>query len=34
MAQYARNQWYVAAWGKDLGHAPLAWLICEEPVVL
>lgn len=31
---YLRNAWYVAAWGHELGQAPLARTILEEPVVL
>lgn len=31
---FVRNRWYVAAWSKDLARAPLARLICGEPVVL
>ena len=34
MSEFVRNQWYVAAWSKDVGRAPLARLICGEPVVL
>jgi phenylpropionate dioxygenase-like ring-hydroxylating dioxygenase large terminal subunit len=31
---FVRNQWYVAAWAKDVGNTPLSRLICEEPIVL
>ena len=34
MGKYAINQWYVAAWARDVGRALLARTICEEPVVL
>lgn len=34
MANYARNQWYVAVWSRDLGRTPLARMICEESIVL
>ncbi|MBV9151473.1 MAG: Rieske 2Fe-2S domain-containing protein, partial [Alphaproteobacteria bacterium] len=29
-----RNAWYIAAWADELGSAPLARRICNEPVVL
>ena len=29
-----RNAWYIAAWADELGTAPLARRICNEPVVL
>ncbi|HVC59907.1 MAG TPA: aromatic ring-hydroxylating dioxygenase subunit alpha [Acetobacteraceae bacterium] len=29
-----RNAWYVAAWADEIGHAPLARRICNQPVVL
>lgn len=31
---FIRNAWYVAAWADELGEAPLARRICNEPVVL
>jgi vanillate O-demethylase monooxygenase subunit len=31
---YVRNAWYVAAWSCDLGNAPLAVSILDEPLVL
>ncbi|HVC55600.1 MAG TPA: aromatic ring-hydroxylating dioxygenase subunit alpha [Stellaceae bacterium] len=31
---FARNAWYIAAWADELGAAPLARRICNEPVVL
>lgn len=34
MGEFVRDQWYVAAWGQDIGRKPLSRLICEEPVVL
>jgi vanillate O-demethylase monooxygenase subunit len=34
MSTYVRNQWYVAAWTRDLSRTPLARMICEEPIVL
>ena len=32
--QFLRNCWYVAAWGHELGDAPLARTILGEPLVL
>ena len=29
-----RNAWYIAAWGDELGDAPLARRICNDPIVL
>jgi phenylpropionate dioxygenase-like ring-hydroxylating dioxygenase large terminal subunit len=29
-----RNSWYIAAWADELGEAPLARRICDEPLVL
>ena len=34
MGQFARNQWYAAAWLSELGETPLARRILDEPVVL
>jgi phenylpropionate dioxygenase-like ring-hydroxylating dioxygenase large terminal subunit len=31
---FIRNAWYVAAWPDEIGDAPLARRICNEPVVL
>jgi vanillate O-demethylase monooxygenase subunit len=31
---FLRNAWYIGAWGDELGAAPLARRICNEPVVL
>ena len=31
---FAQNQWYVAAWSREVGRAPLARMMCGEPVVL
>lgn len=31
---FIRNAWYVAAWADEIGDAPLARRICNEPVVL
>ncbi|MGE3175819.1 MAG: Rieske 2Fe-2S domain-containing protein, partial [Planctomycetota bacterium] len=31
---FVRNAWYVACWAADLGAAPLARIIVDEPVVL
>ncbi len=31
---FIRNAWYVAAWADEIGEAPLARRICNEPVVL
>jgi vanillate O-demethylase monooxygenase subunit len=31
---FIRNAWYVAAWGDEIGGAPLARRICNEPIVL
>lgn len=31
---YLRNAWYAAGWSRDLGPAPLARTILDEPVVL
>jgi phenylpropionate dioxygenase-like ring-hydroxylating dioxygenase large terminal subunit len=31
---YVRNGWYVAAWGEEVGAAPLARTFLDEPVVL
>ena len=31
---FLRNAWYVAAWADELGEAPLARRICDEPIVL
>ena len=31
---FARNSWYIAAWGDEVGDAPLARRICNDPVVL
>lgn len=31
---FVRNAWYIAAWGDELGAAPLARRICSEPIVL
>jgi phenylpropionate dioxygenase-like ring-hydroxylating dioxygenase large terminal subunit len=29
-----RNAWYIAAWGDELGDAPLGRRICNDPIVL
>ena len=34
MVRFARNHWYVAAWGGEIGDRPLARRILGEPVVL
>ena len=34
MGKFAKNQWYAAAWLSELGDAPLARRILDEPVVL
>ena len=31
---FLEDCWYVAAWGSELGAAPLARKICGEPIVL
>ena len=31
---FVRNAWYIAAWGEELGDAPLARRICNDPIVL
>jgi vanillate O-demethylase monooxygenase subunit len=31
---FIRNAWYVAAWADEIGEAPLARRICNQPVVL
>lgn len=31
---FIRDVWYVAAWADELGEAPLARRICDEPIVL
>ena len=31
---FARNAWYIAAWGDELGDTPLARRICNDPIVL
>ena len=31
---FIRNQWYGAAWDKEVGRTPLARTICGEPVVV
>jgi vanillate O-demethylase monooxygenase subunit len=31
---FLRNAWYIAAWSDELGQAPLARRICDEPIVL
>ena len=31
---YLRNAWYVAAWGEEIGSAPLGRTLLGEPVVL
>ena len=31
---FVKNAWYVAAWADELGTAPLARRICDEPIVL
>ncbi|HXO02365.1 MAG TPA: aromatic ring-hydroxylating dioxygenase subunit alpha [Stellaceae bacterium] len=31
---FARNAWYIAAWGDEIGDKPLARRICNEPIVL
>lgn len=31
---FARNSWYIAAWGDEVGDAPLGRRICNDPVVL
>jgi len=31
---FLEDCWYVAAWGSELGAAPLARNICGEPIVL
>jgi phenylpropionate dioxygenase-like ring-hydroxylating dioxygenase large terminal subunit len=31
---FPRNAWYIAAWGDEVGAAPLARRICNEPIVL
>ena len=34
MGRFARNRWYAACWTADLGDAPFARRILDEPVVL
>jgi len=34
MGSFARNHWYAAAWLSELGDAPLARRILDEPIVL
>ncbi|HUZ38633.1 MAG TPA: aromatic ring-hydroxylating dioxygenase subunit alpha [Streptosporangiaceae bacterium] len=34
MSAFVRNQWYVAAYGTELGHGLLGRTICGEPIVL
>jgi phenylpropionate dioxygenase-like ring-hydroxylating dioxygenase large terminal subunit len=34
MAEYPRNQWYVAAFGHEVTREPLHRLLCGDPVVL
>lgn len=34
MLKFARNHWYVAAWGGEIGDRPLARRLLGEPVVL
>src|SRR5665213_3326669 len=34
LPMFARNSWYIAAWGDEVGDAPLARRICNDPVVL
>jgi len=31
---YLRDAWYVAAWADEIGQAPLARRILDEPIVL
>lgn len=31
---FARNQWYVAAWSRDVADQPLGRILCNEPIVL
>jgi phenylpropionate dioxygenase-like ring-hydroxylating dioxygenase large terminal subunit len=31
---FVRNQWYVAAWDKEVGRKPLARTVCGQPVVV
>jgi phenylpropionate dioxygenase-like ring-hydroxylating dioxygenase large terminal subunit len=31
---FVRNQWYVASWDHEIDQAPLARVICGEPIVL
>ena len=31
---FIRNRWYVAAWDGEVANAPLARMICNEPIVL
>ena len=31
---FLRNQWYAAAWDREVGRKPLPRTICEEPLVL
>jgi vanillate O-demethylase monooxygenase subunit len=31
---FVRNAWYVAAWAHEVGSAPLARRICDEPIVM
>jgi len=31
---FVRNAWYIAAWADEVGDAPLARRICNEPVVV
>jgi vanillate O-demethylase monooxygenase subunit len=30
---FVRNAWYIASWADELRDEPLAWRICDEPVV-
>jgi len=31
---FLRNSWYVAAWDREVGRAPLGRVLLDEPVVL
>ncbi|MEV6845712.1 aromatic ring-hydroxylating dioxygenase subunit alpha [Actinoplanes sp. NPDC051411] len=34
MTAYARNQWYIVAYGREVGSSLLGRTVCEEPIVL
>jgi len=31
---FPRNQWYVIAWGRDIGPAPYSRMVCGEPILV